>query len=138
MRQRRWMEFLKDYEFELQYHLGKANVVANALSRKSLHVSSMMVKGLELIEKLRDLNLAMEIHPNHLKFGMLKVTSEFLQQVQKAQEKDEFLSKLEERSTQGKETNFIKGVDGISLGRVESGFAKGFAAKDKCVAQHLA
>ena len=54
MRQRRWMEFLKDYEFGLQYHPGKANVVADALSRKSLHASSMMVKELELVEKLRD------------------------------------------------------------------------------------
>ena len=32
MRQRRWME---DYDFTLHYHLGKANVVANALSQKS-------------------------------------------------------------------------------------------------------
>ena len=39
MRQRRWMEFLKDYEFELKYHHGKANVVADALSRKSLTVA---------------------------------------------------------------------------------------------------
>ena len=30
------MECLEDYEFDLQYHLGKANVVADALSRKSL------------------------------------------------------------------------------------------------------
>jgi hypothetical protein len=29
MRQRRWMKFLKDYDFELKYHSGKANVVAN-------------------------------------------------------------------------------------------------------------
>ena len=35
MRQRRWMEFLKDYDFTLHYHPCKANVVANALSRKS-------------------------------------------------------------------------------------------------------
>ena len=35
MRQRRWMEFLKDYDFTLHYHPGKANVVAYALSRKS-------------------------------------------------------------------------------------------------------
>ena len=34
MRQRRWMEYLKDYDFELLYHPGKANVVADALSRK--------------------------------------------------------------------------------------------------------
>ena len=30
MRQRRWMEFLEDYDFTLYYHLGKKNVVADA------------------------------------------------------------------------------------------------------------
>ena len=35
MRQHRWMEYLEDYDFTLHYHLGKANVVADALSRKS-------------------------------------------------------------------------------------------------------
>ena len=35
MRQRKWMEFLEDYDFTLHYHPGKANVVVDALSRKS-------------------------------------------------------------------------------------------------------
>ena len=35
IRKRRWMEFLEDYDFTLHYHPGKANVVADALSRKS-------------------------------------------------------------------------------------------------------
>ena len=35
MRQRRWMEYLEDYDFILHYHPGKANVVADGLSRKS-------------------------------------------------------------------------------------------------------
>ena len=35
IRQRRWMEYLEDYDFALHYHPGKANVVADALSRKS-------------------------------------------------------------------------------------------------------
>ena len=34
MRQRKWMEFLEDYDFTLHYHPGKANVVANALNWK--------------------------------------------------------------------------------------------------------
>ena len=35
MRQHRWMEYLKDYDFTLHYHLDTENVVANALSLKS-------------------------------------------------------------------------------------------------------
>jgi hypothetical protein len=35
MRQRRWLELIKDYELEIHYHPGKVNVVADALSRKS-------------------------------------------------------------------------------------------------------
>ncbi|GKA09908.1 reverse transcriptase domain-containing protein [Tanacetum coccineum] len=34
MRQRRWLELLSDYDCEIRYHSGKANVVADALSRK--------------------------------------------------------------------------------------------------------
>jgi len=35
MRQRRWLELIKDYDLEVHYHPGKVNVVANAVSRKS-------------------------------------------------------------------------------------------------------
>ena len=49
MRQRRWLEFLKDYDFQLQYHPGKANVVADALSRKTFNISAMMIKEKELL-----------------------------------------------------------------------------------------
>ena len=60
MRQRRWLEFLKYYDFGLNYHPGKANVVADALSRKSLHMSMLMMRELELLEQFRDLSLVCE------------------------------------------------------------------------------
>ena len=56
LRQRRWMELLKDYDFSILYHLGKANVVADALSRKS--VGSLAYISLErrlIIKELHEL-----------------------------------------------------------------------------------
>ena len=38
LRQTRWMVFIEDYDFELHYHPGKDNVVADALSRKTISV----------------------------------------------------------------------------------------------------
>jgi len=79
IRQRRWLEFLKDYDFQLSYHPEKANVVADALSRKSLHMFALMVKELELIEQFRDLSLVCELTPESVKFGMLKLTGNILE-----------------------------------------------------------
>lgn len=43
MRLMRWLKFLKEYDFGLSYYPGKANVVVDVLSRKSLLMSMMMV-----------------------------------------------------------------------------------------------
>ena len=40
LRQRRWLELIKDYDCVIDYHPGKANVVADALSRKSVQTDS--------------------------------------------------------------------------------------------------
>ena len=58
LRQRRWLEHIKDYDMRLHYHPGKANVVADALSRKS-HVNTLMTGYLprELAENLCELCL---------------------------------------------------------------------------------
>jgi hypothetical protein len=45
MRQRRWLELIKDYKLEIHYHPRKANVVADALSRKH-HCHNLMVQPL--------------------------------------------------------------------------------------------
>ena len=41
MRQRRWLELFKDYDCIIDYHPGKANVVVDALSRKTIYVLSL-------------------------------------------------------------------------------------------------
>ena len=50
LRQRRWLELFKDYEFIINYHLDKANVVADALSRKIVATLSLQHSDWRLAE----------------------------------------------------------------------------------------
>jgi hypothetical protein len=45
LRQRRWLELIMVYDIGITYHPGKANVVADALSRRS-HVNQLVVKSI--------------------------------------------------------------------------------------------
>ena len=55
LRQRRWLELLKDYDMSVLYHLGKANVVADALSRVSMGSFLHIGEGQK--------ELARDVHP---------------------------------------------------------------------------
>ena len=87
LRQRRWLELIKDYDMKLHYHPGKANVVADALSRKS-YANTLVSTGLpkELAEDLRELRL--EIVPRG------------------AQKEDKEIAEIKERMSKGKAKEF--------------------------------
>jgi hypothetical protein len=86
MMQRRWLELIKDYELEIHYHPGKANVVADALSRKAFcHCLTMKTSDITLCQEMEKLNLGMIQHGtlNHL-----KLESVLLQRIIDAQRND--------------------------------------------------
>ena len=86
---------------KLHYHPGKANVVADALSRKS-HANTLVSGGLpkELAEDLRELRL--EIVPRGFVAAM-EVQTTLLGKIQKAQKDDKEIAEIKEKMSKGKD-----------------------------------
>ncbi|XP_052736657.1 uncharacterized protein LOC128197864 [Vigna angularis] len=113
MRQRRWMEFLKDFDFDLLYHPGKANVVADALSRKSVHISALMVRELELVESFRDLRLQVDFEADSIRCSNLVVSNDLLKHIKEEQSKDVELQTSSSLIGTDQGKDFALGTDGI-------------------------
>ena len=85
MRQKRWLELIKDYDCEINYHPGKANVVADALSRKSImKLAALGISQPQLIKEFTGIGLEVvgEGTPVHL--ANLLVQSELLARIKVA------------------------------------------------------
>nr|GEY36115.1 putative reverse transcriptase domain-containing protein [Tanacetum cinerariifolium] len=80
MRQRRWIELLSDYDCEIHYHLGKANVLADALSRKERE-KTLRVRSLVLTDQKDLMQQILEAQVESLKEG--NVQKEDLGRMQK-------------------------------------------------------
>jgi hypothetical protein len=87
LRQRRWLELIKDYDLGINYHPEKANVVVDALSRRS-HVSQLVVDSMlfELCEEFDKLNLRIIANTKAME---MEVGSSLLQEIQRCQLEDE-------------------------------------------------
>ena len=100
LRQRRWMELIKDYDCVIDYHLGKANVVAYALSRK-------------LVQTLRALNAHLSLSDDNEIVAELIAKPDLLNRVLDAQKNDDKISAIVNQSVEGKETEFTMNKDGF-------------------------
>jgi hypothetical protein len=94
LRQRRWLELIKDYDLGINYHPEKANVVADTLSWRS-HVSQLVVDSMpfELCEEFDKLNL--RIIPN-TEFMEMEVISSLLQEIWRGQLEDEKVQEIKQ------------------------------------------
>ncbi|GJT19089.1 putative nucleotidyltransferase, ribonuclease H [Tanacetum coccineum] len=87
MRQRRWLELLKDYDTNIQYHPGKANVVADALSRKSGMIAGIKVEE-EIIRDLERLDIELCVRGQNGFWASLRVEPNLISQIKTAQKDD--------------------------------------------------
>ncbi|KAL5543027.1 hypothetical protein UlMin_010737 [Ulmus minor] len=99
MRQRRWLELVKDYDYEILYHPGKANCVADVLSRKSTATVMSIRKMPEMLQK--DIQkLEMEVIVGQL--STLTLQPMVFDGIKGAQELDPQLLKWKEHVLEGK------------------------------------
>ncbi|XP_071925957.1 uncharacterized protein [Coffea arabica] len=91
MRQRRWLELIKDYDLTISYHPGKANKVADALSRKSRVLREPTTKdqmenfGVEMVDSTAQVLAALVVAPT------------LIDRIKEAQHSDAGLAKIKEK-----------------------------------------
>nr|GFB43149.1 reverse transcriptase [Tanacetum cinerariifolium] len=83
MRQRRWLELLKDYDTNIQYHPGKTNVVADALSRKWGMIAGIKVEE-EIIRDLEQLDIKLYVCRQHGYWASLRVEPDLISRIKEA------------------------------------------------------
>ena len=93
LRQWRWLELLKDYDCIIDYHPGKANVVADALSRKM--ISSLTLKDYDC-----------RFAPDGAMLAQLNVIPDLRQMIVNAQKNDDKLQELAQLVSAGDKTDF--------------------------------
>ncbi|XP_028052556.1 uncharacterized protein LOC114257040 [Camellia sinensis] len=95
MRQRRWLELIKDYDLQIHYHPGKANTVADALSRKNMgDLANLVTKQKELISELDKMNMELVIHGQEVVLAAVIAQPTLLKEIKLHQMEDDTLKKV--------------------------------------------
>jgi hypothetical protein len=110
LRQRRWFELIKDYDLEIHYHPGNANLVVDALSQKE-HVYAAMVTQLpnELVEDFESLNLGLVAHAKGI---TIEVEPNLEQEIHKGQIGDAKIQEIKDLMAEGTGLDFTEDEQG--------------------------
>jgi hypothetical protein len=103
------LELIKDYDLGINYHLGKANVVADALSQKS-HANHLVVKSIlsELCDEFAKLKIVANTGVVEMKIG-----SSLLQKIRKGQVEDEKIQEIKHNIKKEKSLSFTEDDQGV-------------------------
>ncbi|KAA0066266.1 pol protein [Cucumis melo var. makuwa] len=112
MRQRRWLELVKDYDCEILYHPGKANVVADALSRKVSHSAALITRQAPLHRDLEQAEIAVSVGAVTTQLAQLTVQPTLRQRIIDAQSNDPYLVEKRGLAEAGQTAEFSLSSDG--------------------------
>ena len=89
MRQRRWLDLIKDYDLSINYCPGKINAVADALSRKNhVEVASLLTSQKRLIQEFEKLNIEFSWDEADIVMASLVAKPSIIEKIKEAQQHD--------------------------------------------------
>jgi hypothetical protein len=111
LRQRRWLELIKDYDLGINYYPRKANVVADALRRRS-HMSQLVVDSMpiELCDEFDKLNLRIIANTKAME---MEVGSSPLQEIRRGQVEDDKIQEIKSNIMEEKLPGFSEDEGGV-------------------------
>ena len=107
LRQRRWLELLKDYTLDIKYHPGKANVVVGALSRRPKgKIASLLIDEPYRLRELEKLKTEIILPSEQTCLAALQVTSTIVDKIKASQRNDPELDKIIQKEEEGTALDF--------------------------------
>ncbi|EOY31685.1 Uncharacterized protein TCM_038736 [Theobroma cacao] len=107
LRQRRWLELIKDYDLVIDYHPGKANVVADALSRKSSSsLATLRSSYFPMLLEMKSLGIQLNNGEDGTLLSSFVVRPSLLNQIRELQKFDDWLKQEVQKLQDGKASEF--------------------------------